>query len=245
MPAGGVIVIMVLVLLGAGVAVYLGRIAAKRRREEMAGLAGRLGFSFDPSMDRSHDDRYSQFAVFRHGHSRAAYNTLSGRTEINGREHPVVMGDFRYKVTRSTGKSTTTVTYRLSYVIVHLPYRGLPDLIIRHEGLFDKLGQALGFDDIDFEDAEFSRRFVVKCANKKFAYDVCHARMIEFLKGHAEGMPAIDMEGGAICLATDKRRWEPAEFEQRLAFVRAFVDLWPDYLLEQLDARAGVRERTA
>ena len=45
----------------------------------------------------------------------------------------------------------TTRTHRFSYLIVHLPFSGLPDLLIRPEGVFDKMAGAFGFDDIDFE----------------------------------------------------------------------------------------------
>ncbi len=37
------------------------------------------------------------------------------------------------------------------------------------------------YGDISFESNEFSRRFRVKSRDKKFAYDVCHPRMIDFL----------------------------------------------------------------
>ena len=86
--------------------------------------------------------------------------------EIDGRPYPVKMGDFNYKVTRSTGKGSNTTTYRLSYLILHLPFALTPDLLIRREGVFDKIAGAIGFDDIDFESAEFSRRFYVKSSDR-------------------------------------------------------------------------------
>ena len=241
MPPGGAILIMILVAVGAVVALYLGHQATRRRREELAGVAARLGFSFDPSKDRSHDERYRHFEVFRRGHSRVAHNTMTGRVEINGRDHDVVMGDFVYRVTRNSGKSSSTQTYRMSYLIVRFPYHGLPDLLIRPEGFFDKVGQALGFDDIDFEDAEFSRRFVVKSGDRRFAYDVCHPRMIEWLKSRASDAPAIDLECGQLCLARDKDRWAPSEFGAMLGYAREFIDRWPDHLVSELQGGIAVR----
>ncbi len=237
----GTVVLIVVVAAIAIVAMYLSHLASKRRREALRALASRLGFSFDPAKDRAHDDRYRHFDVFRKGHSRTALNTMTGRIEINGRDHEVVMGDFLYKITSSSGKSSSTRTYRLSYLIVHFPYRGLPDLLIRPEGFFDKIGQALGFDDIDFEDAEFSKRFVVKSSDRRFAYDVCHPRMIEWLKEHAGSAPAIDMESGQLCLARDKKRWEPHEFEAMLGFAEEFIDRWPDHLVSELQGGIAVR----
>lgn len=230
----GPILGFVLVVAVVGGLIYLSYLVERRRREALAGLAGSLGWRFDPAKDRGHDERYPQFDAFREGHSRAAYNTLTGSVEANGRRYAVQMGDFTYKVTRHTGKSTSTSTYHLSYLIVQVPFRSVPDLLIRREGVFDKLAGALGFDDIDFESAEFSRRFFVKSTDKRFAYDVIHARMMEFLLDGEP--PAVDLRSGAICLTNGTRRWDPPEFTSRLEWMKAFFALWPDHLTQRLGA---------
>jgi hypothetical protein len=225
--------LIALVAAGIGLAIYLSHLAAQKRREALAALAEELGWHFDPSVDRGHDDEYAHFEIFRKGHSRVAYNTLRGVTEIGGRTYPVKMGDFDYKITRSTGKSSQTTTYTLSYLILRLPFDGVPDLVIRREGVFDRIAGALGFDDIDFESEEFSRRFYVKSSDKKFAYDVVHPRMMEWLL--AKEVPMIDIEHGRCCVALDRVRWEPHEFTRWLRRMDEFFDQWPDYLTSRLD----------
>ena len=215
-----------------GVAIYLGYLARKKRREEMAALAAQLGWRFDPTKDRSHDDEYAHFEIFRRGHSRCAFNTLTGEVTIDERNYPAKMGDFVYKITTSTGKSTQTHTYRFSYLILHLPFANVPDLLIRREGMFDKLAGAFGFDDIDFESAEFSKRFHVKSPDKKFAYDVIHPRMMEFFL--ADDSPTVDIELGRCCLSDGRRRWSGDEFHTTLDWVARFIDLWPDHVTAQL-----------
>ena len=42
-------------------------------------------------------------------------------------------------------------------------------------------GEFFGHDDIDFESAEFSRNFYVKSSDRKWAFDILHARAMEFL----------------------------------------------------------------
>jgi len=232
------VVVIILIAVVAVAAVVHQRRLAEERQRALRVLAERLGLDFFAAEDPDHDDRYARFAVFRQGHSRVAFNTMWGDVDIDGARHAVVMGDFRYRVTTRTGKTSSTVTYRLSYLIVHLPTPAVPDLLIRPEGLFDKLGQAIGFDDIDFEDAAFSRRFVVRSSDRRFAYDVCHPRMIEWLSAHAESFPAIDMEAGQLCLATDKKRWEPTQFEQHLAYAREFLIRWPDHVRRELGLHA-------
>ena len=224
-----VIAIVLVAVLG-----YFSWLAAKKRREAMAMLAGELGWSFSPHKDRSHDEEYAHFEIFRRGHGRAAYNTLWGSLEIHGRSCTGKMGDFTYKVTTHSGKSSSTQTYRFSYLIVHLPFGRVPDLLIRREGIFDKLAGAFGFDDIDFESAEFSRRFLVKSPDKRFAYDVIHPGMMEFLL--AGEPPAIDIEYGRCCLSNGRRRWEPHEFKGRLDWIRRFFDHWPNHVTADLES---------
>ena len=223
-------VLFVAALVGLGI--YLSHKAAQKRRDELAALAAELGWSFDPAKDKSHDDRYTQFEVFRQGHSRAAYNTLQGNLTVDGRAFPAVMGDFTYAVTRSNGKTTTTTVYRLSYLIVHLPFAGVPDLFIRPENFMDKFAAAIGFDDIDFESAEFSRKFIVKSDDKRFAYDVIHPQMMEFLM-EAEP-PTIDLQRGECCLHRGERCWSPAEFEANLGWAADFFAKWPRHVVGQM-----------
>ncbi|MCZ6852043.1 MAG: hypothetical protein O7F17_10430 [Planctomycetota bacterium] len=233
--AGLPIILIIVAVLAIAVVVYLSYLAAKRRREALAALAGELGWRFDPSRDRSHDDEYAHFEIFRRGHSRAAYNTLTGDLEIYRRTYPAKMGDFTYRITTSTGKSTQTHTYRFSYLIVHLPFAGVPDLLIRREGMFDKLAGAFGFDDIDFESAEFSKRFYVKSPDKRFAYDVIHPRMMEFLL--VGDPPTVDIEAGRCCLSDGRHRWSPEEFGATLSWVIEFFDRWPDHVTAELQSR--------
>jgi len=120
----------------------------------------------------------------------------------------------------------------LSYLILDLPFARTPDLLIRREGVFDRLAGVLGFDDIDFESEEFSRAFYVKSSDKKFAYDVVHPRMMEWLL--AKEVPMIDIEQGRCCVAQDRVRWEPQEFKRWLRRMDEFFDQWPDYLTSQL-----------
>lgn len=227
------VLLIIVVIIVVGFVLYYAYLLEKKRREEMAVLAAELGWSFDPSKDRSHDDEYAHFEIFRRGHSRAAYNTLSGQLTVDDRTYPAKMGDFTYKVTSHTGKSTSTRTYRFSYLILQLPFVNVPNLLIRHEGMFDKLAGAFGFDDIDFESVEFSKSFHVKSPDKKFAYDVIDPRMMEFLL--AEKSPTIDIEYGRCCLSDGRHKWSPMEFKATLNWAGRFFDQWPDHVTASLE----------
>lgn len=212
---------------------YFSWLAEKKRKEELTTLASDLGLDFAPGNDHDHDDEYAQFEIFRRGHSRVASNTLRGKLTFFEQDCSVITGDFRYKVTSGSGKNRSTRTYRFSYLIVHMPWQ-TPPLLIRPEGVFDKIKGVLGFEDIDFESAEFSRKFYVKSQDKRFAYDVLHPRMMEFLL--AAQPPMIDIENGALCLSDGRRRWQPEQFKARIQFLNNFCTQWPKHLVKDLKA---------
>jgi hypothetical protein len=221
-------VVLVIVIVGA--LIYVSHLRAKARRRELAGLASDLGWRFDPSGDAGHEAAYGHFSIFDRGRSRRAYNSLFGTIAIDGRTYATKAGDFRF----TTGSGKNRKTHTFSYLLLNLPFRSTPELHIRREHVFDKVASAIGFDDIDFESEEFSRRFYVKSPDKKFAYDVVHARMMEFLLS-GRG-PALELKGGACCFwdGTDTK-WKPSQFRKRIWWAQEFFNLWPDYLTSQLD----------
>ncbi|MFI4855440.1 MAG: hypothetical protein ACIAQF_10755 [Phycisphaerales bacterium JB065] len=225
------------------VLIVLGAIYSHKKRQEriaaMQALADRLGWRFSEHKDRDHDEQYSHFEIFRRGHSRAAYDTLSGSLTVFGQSCFAKAGDFTYKITRRNGKSTSTTTYHFSYLIIELPFHGIPDVLARRENLFDKFTDMLGFDDIDFESSEFSKKFCIKSPDKRFAYDLFTPRMMEFfLEGSpVPGLPAIDLENSRICLSNGSSIWKPEQFEQAIAWAERFFENWPEHLLETLRER--------
>ena len=227
-----VIVFIVVAVCVIGLFAYLSYLAEKKRREELFALATELGWTFYPQRDYSHDEQYAHFELFRRGHGRCAFNTLFGSLTIDGRHYDAKMGDFLYKVTSGSGKSRKTTTYRFSYLIVHLPFPQAPSLLIRPEGMFDKFASFIGFDDIDFESAEFSRKFFVGSSNKRFAYDVIDPRMMEFLL--ATMPPTIDIEHGRGLFSDGRVRWSVEEFKNMLHWVTAFFDHWPRHVRDTL-----------
>ena len=75
----------------------------------------------------------------------------------------------------------------------------------------------------------------MKSPDKRFAYDVIHPRMMEFLLG---GSPAaVDIEQGRCCLSDGRAKWTIPEFEARLGWITKFFELWPEHLMARLDGR--------
>lgn len=215
---------------------------ARIRRETMESFADRMGFELRASHDPSHDEHYAHFEVFRQGFDRFAYNTISGTADLGAATVYCNMGDFTYKTretyttTDSKGRTTTRtriVKHDFSYFILELPYEDIPDLLIRREGFFDKIASAFGKNDIDFESAEFSRKYFVKCKNRKFAYDIINQRMMEFLLKTKPG--TVDMEHSRICLTNGYSVWSGDKFEQSLGWTLKFLEHWPDFVIKDLE----------
>ncbi len=196
----------------------VGYISSLKRREAMAALAAKLGFQFIPGKDRYMPKRYRFLDKLRRGSNRYAYNVLSGRYQ----EHEVLIFDYHYK----TGSGKNTHHYYFSFFILQLP-ASFPELIIAPEGIFSKIAQAVGYDDIDFESHEFSRKFCVRSKNKKFAYDVCNARMIEYLLSNTD--MSIEIEETALAISFNSRL-APDKIELNLNRLITIRSLLPDYL---------------
>ncbi|MEM8866463.1 MAG: hypothetical protein AAGF31_13040 [Planctomycetota bacterium] len=232
MPSALMILIFVVFL----TLIIIGGIYAHKQEQKRIALltefANELGWQFSPDKDRTFDSQYPQFAAFRRGHSRYAHNILRGMTTITPEEGkpvelPICAGDYHYRVTSGSGKNRSTRTYRRSYLLIDSPIAGC-DLAIRSEHFGDRMAAALGFDDIDFESVEFSDRFHVKSSDKRFAYDVIHPRMMEFLLDGPT--PDLEIGDGVLCLFGNGSRWEPHEFQMRIDWVCQFFALWPRHV---------------
>ncbi|MGW8268084.1 MAG: hypothetical protein ACWGSQ_17080 [Longimicrobiales bacterium] len=231
---GEIFVLLLMALLAALVAYGLS-LEARNRRVALEFVARGLGLDFDPGVDRSTHRAFGH-SLFKKGKSRQATNNIYGVMKISGYSVRVRMADYRY----DTGSGKSRQTHRISFACFLLPFVGTPDLLIRTEGLGDKLLGGLGFDDIDFESEEFSRRFWVKSGDKRHAYDVIHPGMMEFL---LEGpTPQVEIVNDVCLILEGTRRWDPDTFEGAVGWFGEFLRLWPVHLTEQLQPRQGRSE---
>lgn len=214
------------------VVAVLSYLSAQKRRQALMDLAARLGLRFEPQKDWDSAKRYAFLNKLREGSNRYVFNKLSGRYQAQD----VTAFDYHYEThsTDSKGHRQTHHHY-FSCFLLHLP-RSFPELVIGREGLFSKIAQALGFDDIDFESHEFSRKFCVRSSNKKFAYDVCNARMMEYLLAHDDLTLEIDQD---VLALTFDSRLDLARFESNLTRLVTLRALMPDYLFAGLLKNGG------
>lgn len=200
--------------------IICGIVAARKRREELRTLAGKLGMWFRAEKDRNIHKEYSFLDELHKGHNRYAENIISGT--YNG--YDLKIFDFHYE----TGSGKDTHHYHFSFFVMKFKYV-FPELRITKENFFSKIGQALGFDDIDFESHEFSKLFCVRSKNKKFAYDFCNTIMIDYLLDNKD--LSIEIENNALALVFN-RRLKPEQIEYNIERLIKIRSLMPEYLFK-------------
>ncbi len=213
---GFFLIFLVAVVLGAAI-IWFSYEAARKRREAFRHAAHSMGLEFRPDKDFAYDERYPFLAKLCQGDDRYSFNVIAG----TWRKYAVEAFDYHYETTSTDSDGDRhTHDHYFSFFILHLD-RNFPELMIFREGWLSKIAQFFGFDDIDFESAEFSRTFAVRCRDKKFAYDICHGLMIEYLLANSDLSVEIDRH----CLTLF--------FPQRLA---------PDGIRYNLDRLVTIRE---
>ena len=223
----GVAPMVPFLLIGLFVALFivlaiLGHLQEKKRRQAFLALARRLGLRYR-DRDKTMDDRYHFLNPLCQGENRYAFNILEGKY----RDYPVQAFDYHYEThsTDSKGRRQTHHHY-FSYFILEQEV-SFPELRIYPETWLSKLGQMIGFDDIDFESAEFSRSFTVRSKDKRFAYDICNARLMEYLLQHRD----LSSELENRCVAVSfPNRLEPPEVERNLDRLIEIRTMFPEYL---------------
>jgi hypothetical protein len=144
---------------------------------ELAELAKRFGLRCSAARNYTLADDYGFLPHLARGENRYAFNILSG----SYRQSEVLVFDYHYETPGQDPKSEDGKSHHFLTPILVLVPAYFPELRIAPEGALEKMAEAFGGEDIKFESAEFSRAFRVRSKDKRLAYDVCNARVMEYL----------------------------------------------------------------
>lgn len=222
--SGGSFAFLVLFLAVAALVVYLGHLAAKKRREAMTAYAESRGWTYVPD-DPGLAHRFAG-APFGVGHGRRAHNVLLGN--YDGR--PMVAFDYLYKTTSGTGKDRRTQTHHYSVVSVNLG-ASVPGLQVNPQGLLSGFVGRITNTDIELESEDFNRAFVVTCDDRKFASDVLHPRMMELVQQWPDMGWRFDRDS---LLAVRSGKHEPADIDEKLRRLDAILDAVPEFVWREV-----------
>ncbi len=132
---------------------------------------------------------------------------------------------------------------RWQITLVELKYP-LATIDILPDDVIAKFAKSIGGQDIDFESADFNRKWRVMARNLKYAHDIVHPRMMErLLRPDAEGL-AIRIEGPAV-LCWQWERQGPADLARRLGVLTSIAKLIPKFVLREFEYEQKKLEEAA
>lgn len=215
-----------LIFCGIGLVAFLiwqAVLAARRRREAFQAWADTHGWTYSPGHNRGLAQRFSFLDKLQHGHSRYGQDHFRGTWEGSQAE----AFTFHYATTTTDSKGNTTTHHHYVGVVAFELATDFSELTIQPEGFLSKIAQFFGYDDVDFESVEFSKKFVVRSKEKKFAYDFCHTGMMELLLTRPK--TALEVEGKTLALY-DSGRLDPDEIQPCLEYLTQIREQMPEYL---------------
>lgn len=178
-----------IVVAAIGVSWFLSHRAYKKKVAAFAALAYQRGWRYTEK-DRSLVKRFDG-QPFGSGHNRQVRHVLEGG--YRGRD--VLAFEYTYQETSGSGDDSRTETYYFTVVSLATP-AARPRLEITREGRGRRLLGLIGVRDLQLESEEFNKTFHIRAENDRFAYDILHPRMMEWM------------------LADERARTTPFRFEQ-------------------------------
>jgi hypothetical protein len=202
-----VVIIGVFIVIAVGVGI-LGHKLERRRTEALGAVAASLGLDFTPVDETGLESGFVGFNLFSHGRSRTIKNVAYGRVD----EAEVMVFDYTY----TTGSGKNRRTHHQTVAFLQSDALDLPEFVARPEGLFDKIGQVFGYQDIDLPlHPEFSRRYILRGADEGRIRDAFTADVAR----HFEANPGMSIEAKAdrFILYRPGRRLKPEHWAGWLA----------------------------
>ena len=183
------IVLVIVAVIGVAIFSYYRK---KKRREEFAAFARSNGLQY--SAHDTHGVLTWPFSLFARGDGRGAENVVWGPWKDGG---PVTAFDYWYYTESTDSKGNRTRSYRrFSCAVIEVP-AAFPNLEIARENVMTRLADGMGMEDIEFESPEFNRRYNVKAGERRFAYELLDARMLEWLARPDQGY-AFEVAGNRV-----------------------------------------------
>jgi hypothetical protein len=220
LSSGVLAAVFVAGLLLVGAAAVAGYLAARRRRQEILDLSAERGWTYaeeEPLLV----DRFAG-APFGLGFDQRATNVAYGTHD--GRD--LVCFDYEYTTTSGAGQDRRTTTHRFSVLGLSMGAI-LPPLAVDPENVLERLVGRVTHSDIDMESETFNRAFTVSCPDRKFASDVLHPRMMEYLLEY----PQLGWRFERDCLLVIARGHRtPGAIKATLEFMDGLTDLIPEFV---------------
>lgn len=202
--ASGIVGILGLII---GVSFHLD----KKRREQWLEVATALGFESLSAYPGELDGIVGSSRLMTTARQRTWTNIFRRQVDSLG----VIFCDYRYTV--GSGKNSTT--WQQTVILFCSPSINAPRFEIKPEGWLNKVGELIGFQDIDFvESPEFSKKYVLTGSDEAAIRDFLRPEILQLLVGFRN--LCLEVRPGSMMFWFDRKRISPAEF--RVVFEQAF-----------------------
>lgn len=219
----GIVLLAIAGVLLIGGVMYFQHKARQKKIAEFTAFANERGWRYT-QRDRSLVNRFLG-DPFGQGHGRDAEHALRG--EHRGRQ--LMAFEYSYKETHGSGKDRRTETYRFTVVALSLP-ADKPTLQVGREGFGRKLLGIVGVRDLQLESEQFNEAFHIKTDNDRFAYDILHPRMMEWMLADQRAQAApFRFERGDL-MTWDRGRIDLAKVQWMLEYLCDVVDQVPSFV---------------
>ena len=206
-----------LIVLVGGI-IWLVRHLAKKRREALMAIASEMGLQFSAVQDEKLLVKMKAFSLFNKGHGRKMRNVMTTETDV------ARLSIFDYQYT--TGGGDNSHTHHHTVVALESDTLQLPEFSLRPEGFFQKIGAAIGMQDIDFEKhPEFSESFVLTGNDEQTVQSFFDEKLLDLFVQH-KGICVESAPGMFIYFRNGRRKPEQIrEFmNQAYMIYSAFVE---------------------
>jgi hypothetical protein len=168
-----ILAVAVLLIAVYGTTLYLG----KKRAKALQALAPALSFTFAAKGDAGQIGELSEFHLFSQGYGRRISNVLQGKFNLV----PVTVMDYKY----TTGGGKSSHTWTQTVLVFESDKLQLPRFMLRPENLFDKIGSAFGYKDINFDTAPvFSKKYLLRGENEAAVRNTFNAGILQYYEQH-------------------------------------------------------------
>ncbi len=183
----------------------------KKRRLQWLEVATSLGFENLSVYPDDLDGIVGSSRLMTTGRQRAWTNVFRRQVESLG----VTFCDYRYTV----GHGKNTKNWQQTVILFCSPAINAPRFEIKPEGWFNKLGEMLGAQDIDFpESPEFSKKYVLTGDNEEAIRQFLRPDILQLLS-ELQNL-CLEVRPGSLMFWFDRRRISPTEFNA--VFEQAF-----------------------
>ena len=186
----------------------------KKRIEALRVACDSLGFAFEEKGDPEAVKSRADLPLFGHGHTRRVTNVMTGR--VGGQEVKL----FDYQYTTGGGKESHTSRQTVAF----FPGGGqhLPDFVLAPENVLHKIGQAFGYQDIDFDsNPAFSSRYLLRGRDDYAIRSAFSPDTLSFFEQH-EGWH-VEVQGGTVGVYRGGKRCAPENVAMFLEDTRAVL----------------------